>query len=176
MVPRSTSAKVRHLAIAVLGFVALGGSAWFINKYFGIEAEALAERLWPPPTAQQVEVRQLRKLAGWCSLDCGHVRHLEDADRAIACAQGALRTRQPFYVAFDFVGFDSHGTTGLAANSKGAVYEVQTDEIGHGWGGAMRTTGLVRSVTVTRCEKAPVEQTSYPANRDLTCVADSNTE
>jgi len=33
--------KVRRLVIALLGFVALaGGSAWFINKYFGIEAEA----------------------------------------------------------------------------------------------------------------------------------------
>jgi len=176
MVPRSTSAKGRHLAIAVLGFLALGGSAWFINKYFAIEAEALAERLWPRPTAQQVEVRQLRKIAGWFSLDCGHVSHREDADPAIACAQGALRTRQPFHVAFDYVGLDSHGTTGLAANSKGTLYEVQTDELGHGWAGVVRNTGLVRSVTVTRCEKAPVEQTSYPANRDLTCLADSNTE
>jgi hypothetical protein len=176
MVPRSTSAKVRHIAFAVLGFVALGGSAWFINKYFGIEAEALLERLWPPPTAQQVEVRQLRKIAGWFSLDCGHVRHREDADRAIACARGALRAREPFHVAFDFVGVDSHGITGLAANSKGTVYEVQTDELGRGWAGYVRTTGLVRSVTVTRCEKAPVERTYYPANRDLTCIADSNTE
>ena len=178
MVPRSTSSKVKHLAaIAVLGFVALGGgSAWFINKYFGIEAEALAGRLWPPPTAQQVEVRQLRKIAGWFSLDCGHVRHREDADPAIACAQGALRTRRPFRVAFDYVGVDSHGVTGLAANSKGTVYEVQTDELGHGWGGAVRTTGRVRSVTVTRCQEAPIEHTSWLANRDLTCHADSNTE
>ncbi len=177
MVPRSTSAKVRHLAIALLAFVALGGcSAWFINKYFGIEVDALVERLWPTPTAQQVEVRQLRKIAGWFSLDCGYVRHREDADPAIACAQGALRTRQPFHVAFDYVGLDSHGTTGLAANSKGALYEVQTDELGRGWAGYVRTTGIVRTVTVTRCEKAPIEQTSYPANRDLTCLADSNTE
>jgi hypothetical protein len=64
----------------------------------------------------------------------------------------------------------------LAANSKGTVYEVQTDELGHGWGGAVATTGIRRAVTVTRCEKTPIERTSYPANRDLTCLADSNTE
>jgi hypothetical protein len=176
-VPHSTSAKVRRLAIAVFGLVALGGgSAWFINKYFGIEAQVLAARLWPPPTAQQVEVHQLRKIAGWFSLDCGHVRHREDADRAISCAKSALRTRRPFYVAFDYVGFDSHGTSGLAANSKGDVYEVHTDEMGRGWGGYVATTGTARTVTVMPCQKAPIEETSHPANRNLTCLANSNAE
>jgi hypothetical protein len=176
-VSRSSSAKAQRLAIAVLAFVAVGGcSAWFINKYFGIEARALAMRLWPPPTADQVEVRQLRKVAGWFSLDCGHVRHREDADRAVACAQGALRTRRRFYVAFDYVGLDSHGTTGLAANSEGAVYEVSTGELGHGVFGYVGTTGIVRTVTVTRCEKTPIEQISYPANRYLTCLASLTTE
>jgi hypothetical protein len=168
MVARSTSAKMRHLAIAVLGFVALGGgSAWFINKYFGIEAESLAERLWPRPTAQQVEVRQLRKIAGWFSLECGHVRHREDADPAIACAQGALKSAQRFYVAFDYVGVDSRGITGLARNSEGQIYEVSTDDLGLGAFGAVSRRR--RTVTVTRCEAAPSERISYPANRYLTC-------
>lgn len=168
---------MRRLAIPVLGLVALGGgSAWFINKYFGIEAQVLAARLWQPPTAQQIEARQLHEIAGWISLDCGRVRYREDADRAISCAQGALRTRRPFYVAFDYVGLDSHGTSGLAANSKGDLYEVRTDELGRGWGGYVATTGVVRTVTVMRCQKAPIEQTSYPANRNLTCRTNSNAE
>ena len=166
--PHSTSVKVRRLVIALLGFVALaGGSAWFINKYFGIEAEALATRVWPSPTTQQVEVCQLPKIAGWLSLDCGHVRHGEDADPAIACAQGALKSGRRFYVAFEYVGVDSHGVTGLARNSEGEVYEVSTDELGRGAFGAV--SRHARTVTVTRCEVAPTERTSYPANRYLTC-------
>jgi hypothetical protein len=149
---------------------------WFVNKYFGIEARALPVRLWPPPTVDQDELRQLRKIAGWFSLDCGHVRRREDADRAIACVQGALRTGQQFYVAFDYVGLDSHGATGLASNPRTGVYEVDTDELGRGWGGYVATTGIVRTVTVTHCETAPIEQTSYPANRYLTCLATSNTK
>jgi hypothetical protein len=176
-VPHSKLAKVRWLAIAVLGFVAVGGgSAWFINKYFGIEAQGLSARLWPAPTAQQVEVRQLRKIAGWFSLDCGHVRYRENADRAIACAQDALRARRRFYIAFDFKDFDSHGTTGLAANSEGAVYEVVTEQLTGGWGGYVRNDGRVQKPTIVLCQKAPFERTSYPANRFLSCLAESTPE
>jgi hypothetical protein len=167
-VPHSTSGTVRRLAAALLAFVALGGgSVWFINKYFGIEAGALVARLWPPSTAYQVEVRQLHTIAGWFSIDCGHVRHREDADHAIACAQGALKSGQRFFVAFDYVGVDSHGVTGLARNSEGEVYEVSTDDLGRGIFGTV--SRHARTVTVTRCEVAPTERTSYPANRYLTC-------
>jgi hypothetical protein len=173
----STSAKVRRLATALLAFVALGGgSAWFIHKYFGIEAQGLAARLWPTTTAQQVEVRQLRKIAGWFSLDCGHVRYRENADRAIACAEDALRARRRFYIAFDSRGFDSHGTTGLAANSEGAVYEVVTGQLTGVWGGYVRNDGRVHKPTIVLCQKAPFEQTSYPANRFLSCLAESSPE
>jgi hypothetical protein len=176
-VPRSTSVKVRRLAAALLAFVALGGgSAWFINKYFGIEAQGLAARLWPPPTAQQVEVRQLRKIAGWFSLDCGHVRYRENADRAIACAQDALRARRRFYIAFDFRGIDSHGTTGLAATSEGAVYQVVTEQLTGGWGGYVRNDGRVHKPIIVLCQKAPFERTEYPANRFLSCLAESSPE
>jgi hypothetical protein len=100
-VPHSISAKARRLATALLAFVGLGGaSVWFTNKYFGIEAQALVARLWPPSTANQVEARQLHAIAGWFSIDCGHARHREDADHAIACAQDALKSRRRFYVAF----------------------------------------------------------------------------
>jgi hypothetical protein len=167
-VPHSTSVKVRRLAAALLAFVALGsGSAWFINKYFGIEAQGLAARLCPRSTANQVEARQLHAIAGWFSIDCGHVRHREDADPAIVCAHDALLSRRRFYVAFDYVGTDSHGVTGLARNSKGEVYEVTTDDLGRGIFGTV--SHHARTVTVTRCTVAPTERTSYPANRYLTC-------
>ena len=142
--PHSISVKSRRLTIALLALAVVGGgSSWFIDKYFGIEAQGFAARLWPAPTAQQVEVRQLRKIAGWFSLDCGHVRYRENADRAISCAQNAIRARHHFYVAFDWRGIDSHGTMGLAANSEGAVYEVTTDQLTGGWGGYVRNDGRV---------------------------------
>jgi hypothetical protein len=164
----SISAKVRRLGIALPAFVALGcGSAWFINKFFGIEAQALVTRLWPPSSANQVEARRLHAIAGWFSIDCGRVRHRENADHAIACAQDALKSRRRFYVAFDYVGVDSQGVTGLARNSEGEVFEVRTDDLGRGALGAV--SRHARTATVTRCEVAPTERTSYPANRYLTC-------
>jgi hypothetical protein len=74
-------------AVVVIGF-----SLWFVDKYFWIEAQSLMVRLWPPPTVEQVEQKQLRRIAGWFSLDCGHVRHRGDADAAISCALQALGT------------------------------------------------------------------------------------
>jgi hypothetical protein len=168
---RLMSTKGVHLAFIAFGLVAVVScSAWFVNTYFGIEVRALAMRLWPPPTAEQVENQHLRKIAGWFSLDCGHVRHHEDADRAIACAQRALRTGQRFYVAFDFVGLDSHGTTGVAVNAEGRVYEVNTDQLAGRASEPVPTTNPRIDVTVTRCEHTPIEQTSFRSNRYLTCL------
>src|SRR5215472_4316614 len=93
---------VRRTIIACLSsLVFIGCSVWFVNKYFGIEARSLAERLWPPPTIEQVERRHLRKIAGWLSLDCGHVHRHKNADAAISCATSALSARKPFYVSFE---------------------------------------------------------------------------
>lgn len=88
----------------------------------------------------------------------------------------AVRARRRFYVAFDFKGLDSHGTTGLAANSKGAVYEVVTEQLTGGWGGYVSNDGRVHTPTVLLCKNAPIEQTTYRANRYLTCPAESSSE
>lgn len=159
----------RTLAITLLSVAVISFSIWFVNKYFWLEAHSLIAQLWPPPTAEEVEQKQLRRIAGWLSLDCGHIRHREDADRAIACAGEALKAGRRFYVSFDFVGWDSHGTTGLAANSKHEVYEVVTDELGRGSLGHVATTGTVRNTNVSLCKKSPVEETLPLANRYLTC-------
>jgi len=162
----------RKLAIfGVFGLLLIGLSAWFVNKYFGIEARSAIAHIWPPPTTREVEARQLRRISGWFSVDCGHVPRHTDADPAIKCAMNALRSHERFRVSFDYMGLDSHGVTGLAANSAGEVYEITTDELGVGWGGAIATADRLRSVTVTRCDRAPVEETSYPANRLLSCTA-----
>jgi hypothetical protein len=158
----------RALVVITLSAVAvIGCSIWFIEKYFGIEAHAVAVWLWPPSTVDQIEARHLHTIAGWFSVNCGHVRHREDADHAIACEQGALKSGHRFYVEFDYVGLDSHGISGLARNSEGEVYEVVTDDLGRGAFGAV--SRHVRNVTVTRCEATPTEQTSNAANRYLTC-------
>src|SRR4051794_19590004 len=150
-----TTLAATLLAVAVITF-----SIWFLNKYFGLEAHSLIARLWPPPTAEQIEKKQLHRIAGWFSLDCGHVgRRRENADRAIACAHKVLKAGRRFYVSFDYVGWDSHGTTGLAEDSKHEVYEVATDELGRGSPGYVATTRTVRTTNVTFCEKPPVEET-----------------
>lgn len=160
----------RLIVIAGLCLVVLGCSVWFVNKYFGIEARSLLARLWPPPTLEQLETRKLRKVAGWFSLNCGHVHRHENADGAISCATSALRTGKPFYVSFDYVGIDSIGATGVAANSTGAVYEVTTDELGRGTFGYVKTSSTVRTVSVIPCQRPPADQTFYPSNRILSCV------
>jgi hypothetical protein len=163
------------LAAALLSSaIVIGFSTWFINKYFWIEAHSLIVRFWPPPTSEQVEQKQLRRIAGWFSLDCGHVRHRGDADPAISCALQALKSGRRFYVTFDYVGLDSHGTTGLALNAQGVLSQVDTDQMGGGWGGVVCCSRRISDPKVYRCKKPPTEQISFPANRSLSCISDSD--
>lgn len=151
--------------------ILMGFSVWFVQKYFWIEAHAVIVRLWPPPTVGQVEHKRLRQIAGWFALDCGHVRHRDDADPAISCALEALKSGRRFYVAFDYVGLDSHGTTGLAFGSEGALYQVDTDQMSGGWAGHVCCSQRVSEPEIYRCKEAPTEQISYPANRSLSCIS-----
>jgi len=155
-------AKIRLAVTASVVVAVLAAySVWFVDKYFSTDVQAAMDRLWPPPTAEQVDVRQLRNIAGWFSLDCGHVRNPVEADRAIACAQKALANKRRFYVAFDFVGIDSHGATGLAVGWQGIVYEADTDEL-------VGSLYAVPKADVNRCETPPFERT-VGRNRYLTC-------
>jgi len=166
--------RVRGALTAVVLFsVLIGFSVWFVNKYFWLEAHALVVRLWPPPTVQQIEQRRLHRIAGWFSLDCGHVHHREDADAATTCALQALKSRQRFYVAFDYVGLDSHGTTGLALDARGALCQVDTDQMGGGFGGYVCCSQRISEPQVYRCKQPPTEKTSYIANRYLSCISES---
>jgi len=159
-VRRFLSAKTRlAISAAVAVGVVAGCSAWFINRYFWIEAHTVKERLWPPPTFEQIEVKQLRNIAGWFSLDCGYVRRFAEADPTIACAQQALRMKRRFYLAFTFVAFDSQWAYGLAAGRSGVVYEVVTE---HG------SFFSVPKAAVNRCETPPIEKT-VGRSRYLTC-------
>ena len=165
----SHSTWQRIAAIVLICAAVVAGSALFIHKYFALEYDAAVSSLWPPPTTRQIETRRLRKIAGWFSRDCGHVSYRGDADAAIACASEALKSGQRFYVSFDYIGVDSHGTSGLALDSQRKVYEVVTDELGGGAVGMVGTSGRVLNVSVVACEAAPVERSFYPANRFLTC-------
>jgi hypothetical protein len=156
--------RVRGTIAAALlsSAIVIGFSTWFVNKYFWIEAHSVIARFWPPPTAEQVEQKQLRRIAGWSSLDCGHVHHRGDAGPAISCALQALESGRRFYVAFDYVGLDSHGTIGLALNAQGVLYEVDTDQMGGGWGGYVCCGRRISEPQVRRCKKAPTEQSLIP--------------
>jgi hypothetical protein len=161
----------RTLVGLLLTFVALVGfSIWFVNKYFWIEAHSVMARVWPPPTVQQVERKELQRIAGRFSLDCGHVRHRQDADTAISCALQALKSGHRFYVAFDYVGLDSHGTTGLALNPEGVLYQVETDQMGGGLAGVVCCSQRISKARTYRCKNPPTEEVMYPANRYLSCI------
>src|SRR6478609_10451670 len=166
----------RVLTVLVCVIVVIGSLVWFVNKYLGIEAHAIAERLWPSPTTEQLETRKLREIAGWFSINCGHIRRHQNSDVAISCATNALTARKPFYISFDFIGFDSTGIIGLAANRSGKVFQVTTDQLGRGAFAATATSGPIRKMTVARCEKPPVEETStsYPVNHFLSCRTTSD--
>jgi len=161
----------RTLAAVLLSSVVVIGFSMFIEKYFWIEAHSVIARLWPPPTVEQVEQKELRRIAGWFSLDCGHVRHREDAGPAISCALQALKSGRRFYVAFDYVGLDSHGVTGLVSNPEGVLYRVDTDQMGSGWAGYVCCGRRVSKPQIYRCKKPPTEWVSYPANRSLSCIS-----
>jgi hypothetical protein len=163
----------RTWAAVLLSFaIVIGFSVWFVEKYFWIEAHSVIVRFWPPPTVERVEHKKLRQIAGWLSLDCGHVRHREDADPAISCALDALKSGRRFYVAFDVVGLDSHGTTGLALSAEGVLYQVDTDQMSGGWAGYVCCSRRISDPQVYRCKKPPTEEISYPANRSLSCIPD----
>lgn len=168
----------RLVVFVVCAIVAIGSLAWFIDKYFGIEAHAMAERLWPTPTTEQLETRKLREIAGWFSVNCGHIRRHENADVAISCATSALTAQKPFYISFDIIGLDSKGIVGLAADHSGKVFQVTTDQLGRGAFAAIATSGPIRKMTVARCEKPPVEETttSYPVNHFLSCRTSADSE
>jgi hypothetical protein len=166
--------RVRGALLAALlsAVIVIGFSLWFINKYFWIETHSAMVRLWPPSTVEQIEHKKLRRIAGWFSVDCGHVQHRGVADAAISCALQALKSKRRFYVAFDYVGLDSHGTTGLALDAQGVLYQVDTDEMGGGWAGYVCCSRRISDPQVYRCKEPPAEKISIPANRYLSCISD----
>ena len=159
-------------AVLLFSAIVIGFSIWFVEKYFWIEAHSVLVRLWPPPTVEEIEQKQLRRIAGWLSVDCGHVRHRQDAGPAISCALQAVKSKRRFYVAFDYVGLDSHGATGLALDAQGTLYQVDTDQMGGGFGGYVCCSQRVSEPRIHRCKNLPTEEISYPANRSLSCLSD----
>ncbi len=87
-----------------------------------------------------------------------------------------MKARKPFYVSFDFIGIDSTGSVGLAANRDGDLFEVTTDQLGRGAFGAVANGGTVQNVTVTSCGTAPTYHVSYGGTHYLSCVPQPGNE
>lgn len=165
----------RITTIGALCALAIIAAWWFVNKYFAVEVQALMSRVFPPPSVRQLESKQLRRTAGWFSRDCGVVKLHDDPTVAMSCANEAMREHCSFRIAFEWVGVDSHGMTGLAGTSSGDIYEITTDDISAGSGTFNVRPGRV--VTVQKCERSPVETTvGHRANRVLSCSNVSETK
>ena len=61
--------------------------------------------------------------------------------------------------------------TRFAADHSGKVFQVTIDQLGRDAFAAIATSGPIRTMTVVRCERPPVEETStsYPINHLLSC-------
>ena len=70
--------------------------------------------------------RQARSLAGWRSLNCGHVGLRGNANPAIDCALSAYRQGRPFRVRFDLQGLTSP-SEGVVFTPGGDLFELFYD-------------------------------------------------
>ena len=82
--------------------------------------------------------REARWLAGWRSVDCGHIRLRSDANPAIDCALYAFREHRPFRVRFDLQGINSSPSQGVVFTPAGEVVELfydrrSADSLVHGY-------------------------------------------
>jgi hypothetical protein len=161
----------RAITIGTICAVTLSVTFWFLTKYFAVEVQSMKSRLLPPPTTEQFESQHLRRTAGWFSRDCGVVKLHDDPSKAMLCASSAMRERHSFRVAFEWVGVDSHGLTGLAGTSSGDIYEITTDEMSAG--GGIANAPPVRVVTVSKCGQPAREiafgPRGYPV---MSCLGD----
>lgn len=119
-----------HVVITLSVIAAIGCSIWLIEKYFGIEAHAVAERLWPPSTADQIEARRLHNIAGKNATDCGHVGLHQSPTAPGDCALAAWKANRPFFISYDVQGIDSKLLYGLTSSGGGDVFSVKYDSMG----------------------------------------------
>jgi hypothetical protein len=85
----------------------------------------------PSPAKSADAVQQkLQELAGNHATDCGRVQSLrqELLKPASDCAMNAVRSKHPFYVAYDMPGL----TVGVSGDAAGKLYFVQAEQPHHG--------------------------------------------
>jgi hypothetical protein len=61
---------------------------------------------WAQDQRQQMITHRLKELAGNAAVDCGLVRGYQDPTSRTDCALEAFSAKKPFYVRYEFVGFD----------------------------------------------------------------------
>ncbi len=82
------------------------------------------------PTPLEMAYAHLRPLAGSSAIDCGHVGLHENPEKSKRCAQDAVKSIHPFFVAYDDMGIDSLIMYGLASDGHGRAWRVTYDSAG----------------------------------------------
>lgn len=82
------------------------------------------------PTPLEMAYAHLRPLAGSSATDCGHVGLHENPEKSKSCAQDAVKSIHPFFVAYDDTGIDSLIMCGLASDGHGRAWRVTYDSAG----------------------------------------------
>lgn len=71
--------------------------------------------------------KRLRAISGDRAINCGRTKVDGTEGQALECARNAISAKRPFFVRFDFWGFDSSVSDGFAGAKSGNVYQVVFD-------------------------------------------------
>ncbi len=113
----------------------------------------LAYRLAYHPVAKTIFLWKVRNTAGVTAIECGHIGTAHDPTQATLCANEALASNKPFWVAFDLHGIDSSVSVGLSRDKNGTVQRFWYDSNR----GGFCLLFCVPSITRSPCEKPNVK-------------------
>ena len=132
-------------------------------------------RLAYHPVAKAIFLWKVRNTAGITAIACGHIGKRADPTQATLCANEALASNKPFWVAFDLYGIDSFISIGLSRDKNGSVHRFRYDSNRAGF----CLLFCVPSIRQSVCERPIVKAEKLVAPFDfwsvsVTCKNDDN--